>query len=220
MNEARKKGSMIVLDGMDGAGKGVQTQRLVAALRGAGFDVVATREPGGAPGAEAIRRLLVEGAPERWDAITELLLMYAARRDHLIDTVWPALERGAWVVSDRFSDASLAFQGIAGSAGRENVRRIHEVAVGDFKPDLTLTLDLEPGIALARAAARGGGEDRFERKGMAYHARVRAAFQEIALGDPDGHVMVDAGQDMDQVTRAVLTAVQERLKIPFQTRIG
>ena len=202
--------NMIVIDGMDGAGKGVQTRRLFDAMHSSGYAVTLTREPGGSKGAEEIRHLLVSGEPDRWDAMTELLLVYAARRSHLIDTVWPALENECWVISDRYADSSRAFQGVAGGLGLAVVEKVHQTVVGDFEPGLTIILDLPADIALARAGARGGGEDRFERKGIDYHNQVRNAFREIARTDPSRYVLIDGAQDMDQVTADVFAAVNKK----------
>lgn len=204
---------MIVIDGVDGSGKGVQTRRLLQSFTEAGFDAILTREPGGSPAAEDIRRLLVTGEPEKWDDMTELLLMYAARRAHLRDTVWPALAAGRWVISDRYADSSRAFQGIAGNLGLDTVERIHRVAVGDFEPALVLILDLPESIALERARLRGGGEDRFEKKGADYHARVRNAFVQIAAGDPSRYRLVDAGGNIDEVSLAILEQVNRHFEL-------
>ena len=204
---------MIVVDGVDGSGKGVQTRRLLQSFVEAGFDAILTREPGGSPAAEDIRRLLVTGEPERWDDMTELLLMYAARRTHLRDTVWPALAAGQWVISDRYADSSRAFQGIAGNLGLDTVERIHRVAVGDFEPALVLILDLPESVALERARLRGGGEDRFEKKGADYHARVRQAFAQIAAGDPSRYRLVDAGGSIDEVSLAIVEQVNRHFAL-------
>jgi len=149
--------------------------------------------------------------------MTELLLMYAARRAHLRDTVWPALEAGNWVVSDRYADSSRAFQGIAGNLGLDAVERIHRVSVGDFEPELVLILDLPETIALQRAQDRGGGEDRFEKKGAAYHARVRAAFLQIAAADPARYRVIDADQKMDRVSQAIIEAVNQHFELALQS---
>lgn len=204
---------MIVIDGVDGSGKGVQTQRLQQALIAAGHDCILTREPGGSPAAEDIRHLLVNGDPDKWDSMTELLLMYAARRAHLRDTIWPALERGSWVISDRFADSSRAFQGIAGDLGLEIVEQIHQICLGDFHPDLVLILDIDEQVALARAEARGGGEDRFEKKGQAYHQKVRAAFRQIAASDPQQYRLIDASGSMDKVSLNIFSAVNQTFSL-------
>ncbi len=152
---------MIVIDGVDGSGKGVQTRLLHEALSIISNQVLLTREPGGSPAAEDIRKLLVEGEPEKWDSMTELLLMYASRRSHLVDTIWPMLEKGGWVISDRYADSSRAFQGIAGNLGLDLVETIHREVVGTFEPALVLILDIPASIALQRALVLCGNEDRF-----------------------------------------------------------
>ena len=202
---------MIVIDGVDGSGKGVQSRRLLQFLQAAGQQAILTREPGGSPAAEDIRALLVTGDPEKWDSMTELLLMYAARRSHLRDTVWPALEAGKWVISDRYADSSRAFQGVAGNLGLATVEKIHNIVVGDFKPALVLILDLPESIALERAHKRGDNEDRFEKKGNDYHARVRQAFLQIAASDPSLYQVIDADQTMNRVSADIIDAVNSRL---------
>lgn len=198
---------MIVIDGVDGSGKGVQTRRLLQSFVDAQLPAILTREPGGSPAAEDIRELLVTGEPEKWDDMTELLLMYAARRAHLRDTVWPALDAGQWVISDRYADSSRAFQGIAGNLGLDMVERIHRISVGNFEPALVLILDLPEKIALERAGARGGGEDRFEKKGDDYHKRVREAFLQIAAGDADRYRIIDGSVSIGEVSRSIIEQV-------------
>lgn len=207
---------MIVIDGVDGSGKGVQTRRLLQALVNAGQPAILTREPGGSTAAEEIRALLVTGEPEKWDSMTELLLMYAARRSHLRDTIWPALELGKWVISDRYADSSRAFQGIAGNLGLDTVEHVHQIVVGDFKPELVLILDIPESIALARARDRGGNEDRFEKKGVSYHARVRNAFLQIAASDQRQYQVIDANQGMDQVNDDIIVAINARFKLDLK----
>lgn len=218
MNQAEPGNRMIAVEGVDGSGKGVQSRRLAAAFETAGQMVVLTREPGGSPAAERIRGLLVEGEPEQWDSMTELMLMYAARRAHLRDTIRPALEAGHWVVSDRFADSSRAFQGIAGGLGLELVDRVHEIVVGDFEPALVLILDLDEGIALERAERRGDSENRFEKKGPSYQADVRAAFLEIARRAPDRYRVIDGNRDRDAVGRDVVAAVSNRFGLALEAR--
>lgn len=210
---------MIVIDGVDGSGKGVQTNRLLQSLLDAGEQAILTREPGGSPAAEDIRALLVTGEPEKWDSMTELLLMYAARRSHLRDTIWPQLAQGKWVISDRFADSSRAFQGIAGDLGLDTVERIHQTVVGDFKPELVLILDIPESIALARARVRGGIEDRFEKKGTDYHARVRKAFLQIASGDQQQYQVIDANQSMDQVSEDIITVINDRFGLSLKASL-
>jgi len=206
-------GRFIAIEGVDGAGKGVQSRLLRDELQGSGVNVLLTREPGGSPGAEEIRNLLVHGAADRWDAMTELLLIYAARRDHLTKTIWPALNEGRWVISDRFADSSRAFQGIAGGLGLGVVDAVHAQVVGNFGPDLTIVLDLDPEESLARTVARGGREDRFERKGLGYQQAVRGAFKQLAERSPRTHVLIDAGRTVNEVAHDVLRVVAERFDL-------
>ncbi len=203
----------IVFEGVDGAGKGVQSKMLLYAMKAAGLPVLLTREPGGSPGAEEIRRLIVEGDVGRWDDMTELLLIYAARRSHLVETIWPALKQGTWVISDRFADSSRAFQGVAGGLGLDIVESIHTKVVGDFSPDLTLILDLDPIVSLERAHARGSHEDRFEQKGLDYQARVRDGFRQLASASPDSRVLIEASGSMVHVSQAILDRVNAHFNL-------
>lgn len=206
----------IVIEGVDGAGKGVQSRALHDAMQAAGLPVLLTREPGGSEGAEQIRELLVSGAAERWDDMTELLLVNAARRAHLRDTILPALEAGTWVVCDRFIDSTRAFQGEAGGVGLGTINTLHHIVTNDFNPVLTLVLDLDPALSLQRAGSRGGGEDRFEHKGLEYQCRVREAFLQLAASGMDSHVLIDAARPVAEVTASVLKAVNSRLGLPLQ----
>jgi dTMP kinase len=205
------EGRFISFEGGEGTGKSTQARRLAAALSAGGREVVLTREPGGSPGAEAIRALLVEGAADRWSALSETLLMYAARRDHIERLIAPALERGATVVCDRFFDSTRAYQGAGGGAPAELIAALERQVVGDVRPDLTLILDLPVATGLARAAGRGGAEARFETKGAAFHERLREAYLEIAAAEPARCVVVSAAGDQDVVAAAVMTAVAARL---------
>ena len=206
-------GRFITLEGGEGAGKSTQIARLKTWLEGRGKSVVATREPGGSPGAEMIRKLLVEGPAERWDGITEALLHFAARRDHLRTTVWPALKRSAWVVSDRFADSTRAYQGHGHGLDLGMLERLYDVAVGDFRPDLTLILDLPIEVGLARAAARRGAETRYESLPIEFHQRVKAGFREIAKREPNRCVVIDAAQDIDTLAATIARTVGDRLGI-------
>ena len=198
----------ITFEGADGAGKSTQLRILADALIGAGRAVTTTREPGGAPGAEEIRRLLVEGPPERWSAETEILLFTAARRDHVERTIRPALERGETVLCDRFVDSTRAYQGDA--ALREKVDALHDQMIG-LTPDLTLIFDIDPARALGRAASRGDSEDRFEQKGLAFQQALRDRFLGIAQAEPGRCVVIDADRDEAAIAKDVLTHVQQRL---------
>jgi dTMP kinase len=210
---AASAGRFITLEGGEGAGKSTQITRLKGWLEGRGRTVVATREPGGSPGAEMIRKLLVEGPVERWDGRTEALLHFAARREHLRSIVWPALKRGDWVISDRFADSTLAYQGYGHGVDRRIFDELYKVAVGDFRPDLTLILDLPIETGLLRAAARRGAETRYESLPRDFHARVRAGFLEIAMQDPKRCVMIDATADIDTTAAAIARVVGERLGV-------
>ena len=185
----------------------------MAALTRAGKDAIATREPGGAKGADEIRALLLNGTTERWDAISEALLMVAARRQHLLETVWPALQAGKWVVSDRFADSTMAYQGYGGGLDRARLAELHRLIADDFAPDLTLIFDVPVDIGLARAASRRGSEARFEAKGRDYHERVREGFLTIAQAEPKRCVIIDASADIETVSAATLQALRDRLAI-------
>ena len=208
-----ERGRFITLEGGEGAGKSTQIAELCTWLEGRGVTVLRTREPGGAPGAEEIRRLLVTGEPGKWDAITEALLMNAARRDHVVRTIRPALERGDWVVCDRFYDSTLVYQGLAGGVPLATLRGLIDTAVEDTRPDLTLILDIDPDTGLRRAGARSGDETRFERKGSAFHTKVAEGFREIARAEPDRCALIDASRNVAEVTRDILAAVSDRLSL-------
>jgi dTMP kinase len=208
------RGRLITFEGGEGAGKSTHAARLSARLSEAGFDVVKTREPGGSTGGEAIRALLVTGAADRWSPISEALLMYAARSDHIERVVAPALERGAVVVCDRFADSTRAYQGAAGGAPAGLIAALEDHVLGDVRPDLTLVLDLPPAAGLARGAARGGEETRFESKGPTFHARLREAFLAIARAEPRRCVVIDATGPEEAVAAAVWKAVRPHLGEP------
>ncbi|CAN5845284.1 dTMP kinase [soil metagenome] len=210
------RGKFITFEGGEGAGKSTQVRRLVARLEAAGVEVVATREPGGSPGAEAIRALVLTGSADRWSPVTETLLMYGARRDHIERTILPALDRGAWVVCDRFADSTRAYQGGAGGVAPELIAALEDHVLAEVRPDLTLVFDLPVQVGLARAEAHavasGHAETRFESKGVAFHERLRVAFQQIAAIEPDRCVLVNAADTMDGVEIAVWSAVDRRLR--------
>ena len=206
-------GFFITLEGGEGAGKSTQVKRLGEALQTLGRDVVLTREPGGAPGAEAIRKLLVEGAASRWDGVTESLLHTAARRDHLVKTVWPALQAGKVVISDRFLDSTTAYQGYGHGIDHALLGALYRAAAGDFRPDLTLIIDVSLDIGLARAGARGGVENRYENMDKAFHERLRAGFLAIAAAEPKRCKVIDGARDADLVHGDVLAAVKAALEL-------
>lgn len=206
------RGRFITFEGGEGGGKSTQARQLAACLERAGREIVLTREPGGSPGAEEIRALLVHGDTRRWDALTEAMLHFAARRDHVTKVVEPGLNRGTWVISDRFADSTLAYQGYGHGLGRAVIDDLYRLCVGDLAPDLTIILDLPVDIGLARAATRGGG-DRYERMDPAFHERLRAGFLEIARLEPARCVIIDATQPEDRVHAMVVEAVGERLGV-------
>lgn len=207
-------GRFITLEGGEGGGKSTQARRLAVSLESEAGEVLLTREPGGSPGAEQIRGLLVDGEVHRWDAVTETFLHFAARRDHLVNMVQPALARGAWVISDRFADSTMAYQGYGHGVDRDAIAELYRICVGSLKPDLTLILDLPVEAGLARAAGRGGGEDRYERMDVAFHERLRQGFLEIAGRDPARCVVIDAARGEDEVHAQIIAAVRERMALP------
>lgn len=207
------RGKFITFEGGEGAGKSTQTRLLGAALGNAGFSVHVTREPGGDPGAEQIRELLVRGSVLRWDVMSEALLHFAARREHLQKTVWPRLERGEWVVCDRFADSTMAYQGYGLGLGRKPIEALYALVVGQFSPDLTLVLDLPVEEGLGRVVDRRDAQTRYERMGLPFHERVRQGFLEVAGAESGRCVVIDATPDVESVHRAVCAAATERLGI-------
>ena len=203
-------GRFISFEGGEGSGKSTQLRRLATALGGRGISCVLTREPGGSPGAEQIRRLLVEGATGRWQPMTEALLHYAARVEHVTRTIRPALARGDWVLSDRFADSTLAYQGYGHALGAEAIAALHRLALGDMRPDLTLIFDLPVAEGLARAKARGGAEDRYERMDFGFHERLRQGFLAIAAAEPERCVLIEAGGSVEAVGARTWSAVATR----------
>lgn len=203
------KARFITLEGGEGAGKTTLARRLAEALAAAGKPVLRTREPGGAPGAEALRGLMLHGAVS-WDPVAEAMLMFAARREHLAKTIQPALEAGVWVICDRFADSTLAYQCYGHGLDTTVWRKLADVALGGFVPDATLVLDLPPEAGMARALTRGL-PDRFERLGAAFHARVHAGFRAIAAAEPRRCALLDASQPPEAVFAAAGTALRDRL---------
>jgi dTMP kinase len=204
-------GRFITLEGGEGAGKSTQGRRLAERLRAAGRAVVLTREPGGSPGAEMIRALLVTGGADRWSPTTEALLMYAARRDHVERTISPALARGEWVISDRFADSTRAYQGAGGGVPASFIQALERHTLGEVRPDLTLILDLPAEAGLARVAGRDHAENRFEAKGADFHQRLREGFLAIARVEADRCAVIDATAEPDAVEAAIWDVVRRRL---------
>ncbi len=208
-----QRGRFITFEGGEGAGKSSQAAYLAEALRAAGQETLVTREPGGAVGAEEIRKLLVSGAVGRWDPAAELLLFSAARHDHVTHTIEPALKRGSWVLCDRFADSTLAYQGYGQGLGRAACIAAQQLAIGDFKPDFTVILDIPAELGLERVGKRRGNETRYERMDLSFHERVRAGFLEIAKLEPERCRVIDARGPVDQVQLALRKAVAARFAI-------
>lgn len=205
MTGAAARGRFISFEGIDGSGKSTQARLLAEALRAAGHRVTLTREPGGSPGAEQIRRLVLEGDPERWSPETEILLFTAARRDHLEKTIGPALARGEVVITDRFADSTRIYQGVARRDLRRVVDDLHRLTIR-IEPDLTFLIDIDPAVGLARALGRATAEQRFEDMGQAMQARMREAFVALAAETPSRWRVIDGGGDAAQVAAQVLAA--------------
>ena len=205
---APQTGLFVTFEGVDGAGKSTQIRLAAEALGAQGRAVLQTREPGGSPGAEEIRALLVAGDTGRWSPLTELLLFNAARRDHLERTIEPALARGEIVLCDRYVDSTRAYQAAGRGLPPETVEALHRLAIGR-EADLTLVFDLDPAEARARGGA--GAEDRYERFGEDFQAVLRQAFLDIAAGDPARCRVIDAGRSVEEIAADVIAAVSSRL---------
>lgn len=211
------RGRFITFEGGEGAGKSTQIARLANRLEDKGVAVVTTREPGGTDAAEAVRRLLVTGEAARWDGVSEALLLFAARRHHAENLIKPALDKGKWVLSDRFADSTVAYQGIVRGVGEDAVNTLNRLTLGGFAPDLTLILDLDPAAGLARSHARnhadGSGETRFEEMGREFHDRLRRAYRKIAQDNPRRCELIDASGPEDAVAEKVWQIVSRRFKL-------
>lgn len=213
-----KKGIFITLEGGEGTGKTTQIRKLEEVLKARGVDVVTTREPGGTTQAERVRSLLVQRDGGHWDPLSEALLLFAARREHLVRKIWPSLNEGKWVISDRFADSTRAFQGYGMGLPLETIEDLYKVSVGDFHPDLTLILDVPVETGLARSAKRLGdaataaesSEDRYERMGVSFHERLRQGYLEIARKDKNRYVVIDALQSSDAVHDAIMNEINRR----------
>jgi dTMP kinase len=203
-------GRFITFEGGEGAGKSTQVKALVAHLRELGLEVVQTREPGGSSGAEALRDLLVTGEAGRWSPMSETLMMYAARANHLEQVIRPALERGAWIVCDRFSDSTRAYQGAGGGVTPDLIESIDAAVVGDTQPDLVIVMDMPPEAGLQRALARGDAENRFESKGLAFHERLREGFRKRAAAHPERYRLIDADRAIEDIRADIWRVVSDR----------
>ena len=206
------RGKFISFEGGEGGGKSTQAARMAGYLRGKGLEVLETREPGGTPESEAVRDLLVQGDPDRWSALSELLLITAARVEHVNRLIEPALVQGKWVICDRFADSTLAYQGIAGELGLELVEQFQQLAVGATTPDVTFLLDVRAEAGLQRAEKRGGAA-RFEKKGAAFHQTLRDGFLALANENPQRIVLIDGEDTFDNVWGQIETELGRRFKL-------
>ncbi len=206
-----QRGLFLTFEGIDGSGKSTQARMLAESLRNAGHQVVLTREPGGSPGAEEIRSLVLEGDPDRWSAETELLLFTAARRDHLERTIEPALAAGKVVICDRFADSTRMYQGLSRGNLRAVVDQLHDLMIGR-EPDMTLLIDMDPDTGLSRAKGRQGTEERFEDFGPALQKQMRAGFLALADEFSDRFRVIDGNRDMDTVAQDVRDIVEAALR--------
>jgi len=211
--QMQDKGKFITLEGGEGAGKSTQIVMLADFLTAKGIDVVVTREPGGSPDAEEIRRLLISGGKDRWDAVTELLLFSAARRNHLQKKILPAINAGKWVISDRFADSTTAYQGCGygeNSVPKEMLEAVYKMVAGEFVPDVTFILDIPVDEGMKRVIARGEDKARFEQMDMAFHEKLRAAYAKIAADNPDRCVLVNALNTKENIHKELIKIIEQR----------
>lgn len=206
------RGHFITFEGGEGTGKSTQASMLADRLKAFGINVHLTREPGGSPGAEAIRHVLLSGAAKALGAEAETMLFAAAREDHVINTIAPALARGQWVISDRFSDSTRVYQGVLGQVDARMIRRLEKLTIGDTRPELTIILDLPAEEGLARAGARRGKEkaDRFESETLEFHQKLRDAYRQLSVEEPERCVLIDASAPRDAVGKAIWDVVDKR----------
>ncbi|MBX3515177.1 MAG: dTMP kinase [Xanthobacteraceae bacterium] len=205
------RGKFITFEGGEGAGKSTQVTRLADRLRVRGIEVVTTREPGGSPGAEAMRMLLLEGVVKPLGPTAETMIFAAARDDHVHTVIEPALARGAWVICDRFIDSTRVYQGALGNVDRRIIRALERVTIADAMPNLTFVLDVPVEVGLARVKGRGEASDRFESEDTEFHIQLREAFRDVVQAEPERCVLIDASQQADAVTARIWLAVTERL---------
>ncbi len=201
------RGKFISFEGGEGAGKSTQAQRLCDALERNGYETLLTREPGGTFGAEAIRELVLSGAHERWSGMTELLLMYAARVDHVEKLIEPALARGVWVVCDRFSDSTLAYQGYARGVDLARIQAVHDAVMNGFAPDITFLFDIDPVLSQKRVEQRGEELTRFDTETLEFHKVIREAFLDIAEKNSQRFHVIDGENSRDSIATEILRGV-------------
>ncbi len=207
------RGSFITFEGGEGSGKSTQIKLLADAFSKSDVPHIVTREPGGTPGAERIRELLVSGKTDRWLPETETLLFYAARFEHVKRHIEPALAEGKHVLCDRFADSTMIYQGIGKGLPENFIRELHHVTIGNFMPDLTLILDIDPEEGLKRANAQSHDEKRFEALGLEFHRRIRGGFQSLATREPKRCVLLNAEKDKNTLHQNIVDIVKERLGI-------
>lgn len=207
-------GIFISLEGGEGAGKSTQLKLLEESLTTHGIDIVRTREPGGVPSAETIRNLLVNGETDKWRPLTETLLHFAARHEHISRLIQPALEKGQWVLCDRFADSTTAYQGYAQNIDLKTISTLYDLAVGKIEPNLTIILDLPVEVGLERAEDRGVGGTRYERMGLEFHQRLRDGFLQIAKNNPHRCSIVDATQTIEEISKNIMALVETRFLSP------
>jgi dTMP kinase len=208
------RGHFITFEGGEGTGKSTQAKLLLARLKSLGIDALLTREPGGSPGAEAVRHVLLSGAAKPLGPYAETILFAAARDDHVRSTIKPALEQGTWIISDRFADSTRVYQGALNNIDPKLIRRLERITIGDTQPELTFILDLPAEIGLARAAKRRGsaGRDRFEAEGLVFHKKLRQAYLELAEQEPQRCAVIDASAEMTKIANVIWAFVNARLR--------
>lgn len=209
------KGYFITFEGGEGCGKSTQIKLFTEYLQNKGISCLLTREPGGSQGAEEIRSLLLKGEIAKWDKVTEILLFSAARRDHLVKKIWPALENGTTVISDRFADSTMAYQGYGYGIDEDSIQMVnnaYQMIADNFEPDLTFILDIQPEVGIARSMARSGNdEQRFEHMDLTFHHNLRNGFLKIAEQNPRRYAIIDASGSIERVHQDIIKAFEERL---------
>ena len=221
LNASKKmnNGVFITLEGGEGVGKSTQIQLLERFLKEKGVSVTVTREPGGVGSAESIRDLLVNGETGKWHPLTETLLHFAARHEHIVDVIDPTLKKGHWVLCDRFADSTTAYQGYAQKINLGTISTLYELAVGDLKPNLTIILDLPVEVGLSRAQQRGVGGTRYERMGNEFHQRLRNGFLQIASREPKRCFVIDANQTIEEISNKIKSIVDQRFFSSIEPKI-